>query len=154
MNNAELRKAKEYALRSLTCIDQTEFQIRQKLQQKSFDFEIIEAVIAFLKDYNYINDLRFTEQYIGCHCGTMNRKQLLEKLYSKGIKNVDIDNYLELYQYDEKALLQKAVKKYSKNKDVSDLKVRQKILIHFTQKGYSYAMIRDVINVDMEDCIL
>lgn len=151
MNNGELTRAKEYALRSLTCQEQTEFQIRQKLQKKGYTGEIADAVLTFLKEYNYINDTRFLEQYVACHCNRMNRKQLLERLSVKGFRNPEIDGYLELYQYDEEKLLQQAVRKYIKGKDLSDCKVRQKVFLHFRQKGYSGSMIRNVVYFAMED---
>lgn len=153
MNNTELKKAKEYALRSLTCKDQTENQIRRKLQQKNYSPEVVDRVLDFLKAYNYIDDKRFLEQYVACHCKRLNRKQLLERLSDKGLKGVNIDEYLELYQYDEAELLKKAVEKYVKGKDLSDYKVRQKVVAHFLQKGYSGSIVRNVVHFDIEDCI-
>ena len=153
MNDTELKKAKEYALRSLTCKDQTENQIRRKLQQKNYSPEVMDQVLDFLKTYNYIDDKRFLEQYVACHCKRLNRKQLLERLSDKGLKGVNIDEYLELYQYDEAELLKKAVGKYAKGKDLSDFKVRQKVVAHFMQKGYSGSVVRSVVNFDIEDCI-
>lgn len=153
MNDTELTKAKEYALRSLTCKDQTEGQIRRKLRQRDYSPEVMDEVLDFLKAYNYINDERFLEQYVACHCKRLNRKQLLERLADKGIKGVRIDEYLELYQYDEAELLKKAVRKYVKGKDLSDFKVRQKVMAHFLQKGYSSSVIRNVVHFDTEDCI-
>ena len=153
MNDTELKKAKEYALRSLTCKDQTENQIRRKLQQKNYSPEVTDQVLDFLKAYNYIDDKRFLEQYVACHCKRLNRKQLLERLSDKGLKGVNIDEYLELYQYDEAELLKKAVEKYVQGKDLSDFKVRQKVVAHFLQKGYSGSIVRSVVNFDIKNCI-
>lgn len=153
MNDRELTRAKEYALRSLSCNDQTEFQIRQKLQKREYPAEVIDRVMEFLKEYNYINDVRFLEQYVACHCNRLNRKQLVEKLSVKGIKGMDVDRYLELYQYNEEELLQKAVRKYVKGKDLSDSRVRQKVFTHFVQKGYSCSLVRRVVHFGAEDCI-
>lgn len=148
MNNEEWKRAKEYALKSLTRCDQTEWQIRQKLERKGYSPQIIEKVLLFLKDYQYIDDQRFLEQYIACHCSRMNRRQLLEHLYRKGIYQEDIDEYLERYQYDEGRLLQKAAEKYMKNKDWSDPVMRRKAIAYLMQKGFSYTMIRSVINME------
>lgn len=142
LKNNELIKAKEYALRSLTCQEQTEYQIRVKLQQKEYDAAVIEAVIAFLKEYKYIDDRRFIEQYIASHCKRMNLRQLQERLYRKGIKtNTSMEEYLELYGYDESELLERALNKYVQNKDLSDLKVRQKVVAYFVNKGYAYSNV-------------
>lgn len=148
MNNQEWKRAKEYALKSLTRCDQTEWQIRQKLERKGYSSQVTEQVLLFLKEYQYIDDQRFLEQYIACHCNRLNRRQLLEHLYRKGIYQEDIDEYLERYQYDEGRLLQKAVEKYMKNKDWSDPVMRRKATAYLMQKGYSYTMIRSIINME------
>lgn len=145
MNQTELQRAKEYALRSLTCREQTESELRAKLRQRGYDAEIAEAVISALKEYRYLDDARFTEQYVASHCHRWNRKQLQEKLYRKGIQKAEIDTYLELYRYDETALLQKEMQAYIRNKDLSDPTDRQKVWSHFMQKGYSYSAIREVL---------
>lgn len=139
---SEYVKAKEYALRSLTCLDQTEYQIRQKLEKRKYSAEIIEAVILFLQEYHYIDDRRFAEQYIACHCQSLNRKQLLNKLYAKGLKTESIDGYLERYHYDEEALLEKAVQKYLRTRSLSSPRDYQKAVAYFMQKGFSASMIR------------
>lgn len=142
MESKELARAKEYALRSLTCRDQTEYQLRQKLMQREYSAETIEAVLLFLKKYHYIDDIRFVEQYIACHCHSLNRRQILNKLYTKGLRPDDIDPYLKQYQYDESALLENAVRKYLRNKSLSNGKEYQKAVMHFLQKGFSASMIR------------
>ncbi|MBQ8147795.1 MAG: regulatory protein RecX [Lachnospiraceae bacterium] len=146
MNNQELKKAKEYALRSLTNREQTEFQIRTKLQRKGYEEEVIETTVAFLKDYNYMNDQRFTEQYIAGHCQKMNRRELQQQLYAKGIKSNDtLDTYLELYEYNEEAVLEKALDKYIRNKDITEELTQKKVIAYFMQKGYSYGIVRSVL---------
>lgn len=154
MNDTELTRAKEYALHSLAYREQTESQIRRKLQQKDYSPEIIDRVLDFLNAYHYIDDQRFLEQYVASHCKRLNRRQMLERLADKGLRSIDIDEYLELYQYDEAELLRKAFGKYVKGKDLSDYKVRQRVTAHFLQKGYSGSVVRNVVHFDREDCIL
>lgn len=141
MNQTEYVQAKEYALRSLTCLEQSEYQIRQKLRQKKYGHETVEEVILFLKKYDFINDRRYTEQYIASHCHRLNRRQLLDKLYTKGIRTRDIDEYLEFYQYDEEALFQRAMEKYRNTHDISEYKQWKKCYAYFQQKGYSHSLI-------------
>lgn len=46
-------------------MDRTEYQIRTKLKDGYYPYEIIERVIAFLNKYNFLNDkdyaIRYTE---------------------------------------------------------------------------------------------
>lgn len=144
--SSDLQRAKDYALRSLTCLDQTEAQIRRKLIQKGYTEEIAEEVTEFLKSYNYVNDERFVEQYVMTHCLRLNRKQIKEHLARKGIYQVDIDSYLEDYAYDEQKLLQKEVQKYLRRKTLSDASEREKAVSYFMRKGYCYQDIRLILS--------
>lgn len=147
MNNAEFIRAKEYALRSLTCHDQTEWEMRKKLKQRGYGNEITDAVIILLQDYNYINDTRYTENFIATHCNRWNRRKLLERLYAKGIHaDDDVEIYLEQYQYNEESLLIKEMNKYIKNKDLSDAGTRKKVIAFFMQKGYPYSMVYRILS--------
>ncbi len=145
-SNSNLQRAKDYALRSLTCLDQTEAQIRGKLVQKGYTEEIVDQVTDFLKAYNYLNDERFVEQYVMTHCLRLNRKQLKEHLYRKGIHQADIDFYLTEYAYDEQKLLQKEVQKYLRKRELSDASEREKVVAHFVRKGYFYRDIHLILS--------
>lgn len=146
LNDSEYLKAKEYVFRSLTCHDQTEWEIRRKLKQRGYQSETADAVIALLQEYNYINDLRYTEQYIASHCERWNRRKILEHLCAKGIHAENcIDYYLEQYQYDEEALLVREMNKYIRNKNLSDGRIREKVIAYFLQKGYSYTIIQTIL---------
>lgn len=155
---AEYTKAKEYAFRSLTCHDQTEWELRRKLKMRDYHTDTVDAVIEMLKEYNYVNDQRYTEQYVASHCGKWNRRKLLEHLYAKGIHADDcIDALLEQYQYEEEKVLERAMEKYIKNKNLSDRKNCEKVIVYFMHKGYTYSMIQTMMKerfmVDKEEVI-
>lgn len=147
LNQEIYARAKDYALRSLGMREQSEAQIRQKMEQREYPEDVINAVIVFLKNYNYLNDERFVEQYISGHCHKMNRRQLKNKLYTLGFKHIDIDAYLELYQYDEDAVLKKAMESYIRNKDLTNPETYNKVLSFFMKKGYSFSLIRKNLDV-------
>lgn len=141
-NHENLEHARQYALRSLTCCSQTEAQMRKKLQLKEFDEETVEQVLVFLKQYSFINDERFTEEYVMTHCKRMNRRQILERLYGKGIQKVQIDNYLEEGNYDEEQLLKAEIEKYRRRKPVQNPADVDKMRVYMMKKGYSASLVR------------
>lgn len=149
MNQELYGKAKDYALRSLGFREQTELQLRQKLEQREYSEDIIDAVILFLKQYNYLNDERFLEQYIASHCHKMNRRQLHNRLYTLGFRQIDLEHYLEENLYDEEALLAAEFESYVQRRDITDPVVRNKVTAHFLQKGYSYSSVQRQLNHDM-----
>lgn len=142
MNREEYTKARDYALRSLTIREQTEHQLRTKMLNREYSNDIIDAVIQYLKEYDYLNDERFLEQYIAGHCHRMNRRQMRNKLYSLGFSDVDLDAYLEENHYDETDVLQRDMNVYLKNKRISDPVVREKVISHYIRKGYTYGMVK------------
>ena len=141
----EVQRAKNYALRSLGIREQSEAQIRQKLSGKCYSDAVIEQVLDYLRDYNYVNDERFVEQYIVSHCHRMNRMQLKNRLYSLGFADIDIDSYLTDLDYDETEILRKEFESYIRKKEISDYNVRNKIMMHFVNKGYSAAQTRKLL---------
>lgn len=143
----EYNKAKEYALRSLGCREQTEFQIRQKLQQRKYSSEIVDAVITYLKHYRYLDDQRFVEQYISGHCHRWNRSRLQSRLYTLGFRNLNLDDYLEQYEYDETAVLNRDMRTYLRNKNLSNPDTRNKVISHYLQKGYSFSSIQKCLDM-------
>jgi len=69
MNNKDphvgkLSKAKEYALRVISHRPRTVWEIDKKLADKGYDSEIIALVIAFLKEYSFLDDESFTRMWI------------------------------------------------------------------------------------------
>lgn len=144
-----MREAKEYALRSLTCREQTKYQLSEKLRRRDYSPEIIREVMDYLKEYNYINDDRFLEQYIAGHCHRMNRTQLERKLYSYGFRQLRLDDYLENIGYDEESILSSQLSSYIRKKDLTDdlndPMIRKKVISHFVNKGFSYRTVLHVL---------
>ncbi len=81
----EAERAYQKALFLLERRDHTEAELRQKLKNKDFLPESIDMVIDRLKEYNFIDDRRFTEHYLRYHMGEQSRRTLSMKLLQKGI---------------------------------------------------------------------
>jgi regulatory protein len=63
-DQAALKKARSRALRFLTYRARTIKELELYLQQKEFAADIIATVIAEMKDYGYINDYVFAQDFI------------------------------------------------------------------------------------------
>lgn len=143
---SQMREAKDYALRSLTCREQTEYQLSEKLRRREYADAVIRDVIHYLKEYNYINDDRFLEQYIAGHCQRMNRVQMERKLYSYGFRHLRLDEYLRDCDYDETRILYSQFQAYTRQKNLDDPIIRKKVAAHFVNKGFSYETVRGLMN--------
>lgn len=141
------KRAKDRALYLLESFERTEYQLYQKLKDGYYPIVIIERVIAFLKQYNYINDVEYARRYIECYMYKKSIKCIETELYKKGIKKdvfdglVCIDDEIEIEQI--KQILSK--KKYLEK--ANDIKEKNKIFNYILRRGYSFEMINRCINM-------
>ena len=59
-----LTKCKDEALNILSYAMRTEKQVRDKLKEKGFYEEDIEETVSYLKEYSYLDDLKYAVMYI------------------------------------------------------------------------------------------
>lgn len=113
--------AKEKAIRYIGISRKTEYEVFQKLKKLKFDDEIINKVIEYIKNLNYLNDHEYVDAYIR-QCMRLQNYSIYEiknKLLQKGIKKDIIGEKLEvLYESDyEKNVVEKLLKGKLKNAD-------------------------------------
>jgi SOS response regulatory protein OraA/RecX len=90
-----IKQAKQKALSLLNYMDRTESQLRQKLQEKSFDEQAIDAAVEYVKSFDYINDVSYAERYILNRQGTKSKREIYAALCQKGICREDIERAME-----------------------------------------------------------
>ena len=106
----EFDKEKTKVFKYITYKKRTEQEIRNKFRG-SMSEDILEDIIEYLKEANYINDYEFVEKQVHEYMNlkTMSIKEIKYKLYTKGInkklieKYID-DNYEELKEYEKKCI--------------------------------------------------
>lgn len=113
--------AKEKAIRYIGISRKTEYEVFQKLKKLKFDDEIINKVIEYIKNLNYLNDHEYVDAYIR-QCMRLQNYSIYEiknKLLQKGIKKDIINEKIEvLYESDyEKNVVEKLLKGKLKNTD-------------------------------------
>lgn len=132
-------KLKTKVLKYIMFQKRTEEEIRKKF---GCDNEILEDVIEELKEQKYINDYEYIETYINdcMKLKNLSIKELKYKLYSKGLSNSLIEDYVnEHYEDLEKYELNSATKLFNKN---INLKEKQEIMQYLLKKGYNEDIIR------------
>lgn len=140
-----LKRAKLRAMNLLTKKDYTEKQLRKKLSDGYYNNEQIEKTILYLKEYGYIDDIRYIKNYFSVYIQTKPRNLIVQKLLEKGISQENIDKLIDSI-YEEEAeltgvpnemelgrgLLDK--KKYDIN---GSMKEKQKAYGYLLRKGIS-----------------
>ena len=126
-------------------------ELRVKLLQKGYEKDLINEVLEYLRDKNYLNDLDFAKQFSKAKLDSKgwSKKRLKSELFKKGINSDIIDevlneNYNEVIELENATAV--AVKKLKslKNKTGDKNILKNKLSSFLNLKGYSYDITREV----------
>lgn len=138
---------KRVALRLLTRRDYSECGIRKILKIKGFDEADIHTVLLELIQAGYVNDSRFTENYIASR---RNRGygplRILRELQMHGIADQLIAEYLKITDNTWLALVQNVWQKHFKGQCPTDVKHRAKQMRFLLYRGFTEEQAMSVIN--------
>lgn len=140
----EFDEQKTKILKYILYKKRTEQEIRTKFA-KTVKEDLLEDIIEYLKEANYINDNEYVERTINNFKALKNLsiRELTYKLLAKGIKKDDIDDYIyenreELEEYEQKSISNII---YKKQTSMETEEIKQYLL----KKGYKQENIRIVI---------
>lgn len=138
----EFDKTKTKILKYIMYKKRTENEIRIKFN--TIDEDLLEDSIEYLKEAGYINDKNYIERAVAefKNLKNMSIKEIIYKLYSKGIKRDVLEDYIsehidELEEY-EKQSAQNIINKKIHNT------VKEDIINYLLRKGYK----RDNIKIE------
>lgn len=144
-----LSKCKETALRTVERSYKTEKEIRDKLLLKEFDEETIEKTVEFLKEYGFIDDLKFVRMFVKDRIKNQGKNKIKYALLQKGINKYLIDEVFgELDRDDEiKRAIELCEKKYLSiiKRESDDFKIKNKITRYLLGRGYDYDIAKECI---------
>ena len=134
----DLSKFKSYVLNLFSKKMYSEKEIIEKLKNKKCNRKVIEAIISYLKDHQFIDDKKYlsylVEEYNNKKYG---KHKIVNLLTSKGISSLLIDEII----FDEDEELSKAsalVEEYLKqNKNKSFLALKKSLYGFLVTRGYS-----------------
>jgi len=128
-----LSKAVDYVSKTL----KTKRQVKEYLLKKGYTEEVAWYCVDKLKEYDYINDEKYSERFIETTCKTQGRKLTEYKLMMKGIRKEDITSAYENVDIDGKENAKNIVEKYLRNKEKNKENFA-KAYRYLISKGFSY----------------
>lgn len=143
------RRSKQKALATLKRTDKTEHEIRKKLKDSYYTKEIIDMTIDYLKNYDYVNDLRYVSNYVGFHKLSKSKYWIKSKLLQKGINKDVLEeiifneySYVDQEKDPEMIAIKRAIHK--KYPDISNLswEEKQKLISSLYRKGFDLDKIQ------------
>jgi regulatory protein len=140
---------KETAFRLLTRRPHSKKELEKKLLARNFNREIIYSVTNDLENNHYLNDEKFSQDFVQekqkkKHLG---KNQIKAKLKEKGIPdeiiNENLNKITDSEEFESAMII--ARKKLSQLKNMEDLKKKKQRIYSFLQlKGYNFEIIRKV----------
>ncbi|MBE5927200.1 MAG: regulatory protein RecX [Lachnospiraceae bacterium] len=141
------KRARERSFCILTIRDYTEYEMRNKLKRGYYPEEIICKVIDKLKEYGYIDDERFVNNYIDRYINDESKRLIRMKLSSKGISEELIKGKLSNNNIDSaQIILDKHSKILNEMIDCDD-KTKSKLMSRLLRRGFSFEDITRAINM-------
>ena len=144
------KKALNSALRILTPRDHSKYELVQKLKQRGFSREDIDAAISSCQRFDYINDERTTQVYIRqLKRKGYGKKRIQLELNKKGLKGTRLQGILDksVSENDEREgaerILKKNIKRFKREKDA--LKRRDKIYRFLHARGFPQGVIAEIL---------
>lgn len=120
----------------------SEKMLKDYLYGKGYPKSCIDRAIEKLKEYGYINDESFAENFIRSYSDVKSKRKIKFDLMSKGISEEIIESKLSQFveDDDEKALALRLGQKYLNGKEL-DMKTKQRFYNHMTGKGFDFSLI-------------
>ena len=148
-----LKRAKLRAMHLLSDMDRTESALREKLKQGLYPQDVIEKAVDYVKDFGYLDDGRYAENFVRSRQGTKSRKEIRAALQQKGISAELIDRAFEICGEEggEEAAIRNILRKKKFDPETADERERQKIYGYLARKGFYYETVRQVIQNYSED---
>jgi len=147
MNHQEtLQKAKNFALNLLSYRPRSIREMTARLQQRGFEGDVIEAVIGFLVEYDFINDEVYAKNWVQCRCKAkpMGKARLRMEMQQKGLNRGTIDRALALLAPDEEynmalSLAEKKIQRQPTSRNM------EKIKTFLYRRGFAPELILRII---------
>ncbi|CAN5861771.1 RecX family transcriptional regulator [soil metagenome] len=145
----EPQRAITAALHLLSHRGRSEHELRQRLRQKGFTADAIDATITRVIEWGYLNDEQFASSWVEQRSANRprSRRALQHELREKGvdreiiastIDNADIDELLDARQL--------AAGKWRKDRDLPLDKRRQRTAGFLARRGYGWDIARQVLD--------
>lgn len=129
----------------------TEKTLKDNLKGKGYPKSSIDKAIEKVKEYGYLNDREYADNFIKTYSLTKGKRKLKCELLAKGVSADIVEEALAELDDDEQLLsCNNLAKKYMRNKTL-DEKTRQRLYRHLLSRGFDYSTIAHVIGEIKDD---
>jgi regulatory protein len=152
-------KAKQSALTYATYKLRSRHEVIKKLNSLEVESTIIDKVMEFLEEYNFVNDKEYIKAFINdkTNINKHSLKRIKYDLKSKGLNMTLVDEVLEDYSLVDlelenvTTLYQKKYNQIEARNKYTDYEIEQKTMQYLMNKGYNYSIVKKVKSIHKEE---
>lgn len=145
------KRCKERALYIVERADKTEKELRIKLESGDYPDEIVDCTLEFLKCYDYINDYRYSCNYVRQKTVKSGMRKIKYELLSNGVAVETIDKVFAENETDSREVIRKILTGRRFDFSTNDRKQIDRQIRYLIGKGFSYEDISSVIKENQQD---
>ena len=142
-------RCKNSALKTIERSFKTEKEVIENLKEKGYGDNAINKSIEFLKEYNFINDINYTNAYIKDKLNSFGSQKIKYTLIQKGISKEIVEESLAGSNKDNeiKTAFNLARKKLDiiRKRENDNYKISGKLYRYLISKGYGYDIVNEVV---------
>lgn len=147
-------RAKKRVMNLLQKRDYTVAGLREKLREGAYPETCIEEAIAYAASYGYVDDVRYTEDFIRCHLERKSRMRLEQDLMRKGIPKALIGEVFEKLAeegttQDEESMICALLQKKNFDHRAATEKEKQRMYAFLYRKGFHAEVINKALLLDI-----
>lgn len=137
--------AKNYLFGMLSRGQKTEKEARIRLYQKGFRKESVVGAIELAKQYKYICDGSFAENYVEQNREGKGAYRIKSELKQKGVPDEIAEDATEGLAESEVSAAMGIAARLAAGKDMRDQKNKEKVMRQLAMRGFSYETIKDAL---------
>ena len=129
----------------------TEKQMEKYLLEKGFDKSVVEDTLKKLKEYGFVDDWAYVQNYINFKKNVEGARKIKQELYLKGVSRELVNRaFDEIGGECEEQKCKELAEKYVRNKEKT-LKLKASLNRFLLSKGFDYADVKRVISEVLKD---
>lgn len=143
---SQFSKAKAKALELLSHKSLTEKMLSDELGKKGYDLGVICQVTEEFKELGYIDDMSFALLYLEYASQKLwGEKKIRYELSQKGVDANILEDALASFELPGAREVAECIKQKYSGEDLSDFKVKQKIMRFFASRGFDFSVVEEAL---------
>lgn len=147
-------RAKKRAMNLLQKREYTTAALREKLRDGEYPETCIEEALAYVESYGYVDDMRYTRDFITYNLDRKSRTRIEQDLMRKGIRKDTVRAVFEELEeqgtvQDEAAMIRSLLNKKKYDAGTADGREKQRMYAFLYRKGFHSEAINKALLLDI-----